>query len=139
MSKKSLYSLMLILYALGCFWLLLHLLFLEGQHHVTLCPFKAISGFPCPACGTTTSCVHILQGRAKEAIYANPLGYVAITFMIALPVWMLMDLIRKSDSLFSCYLRSESLIKRSLAVKILLFILILSIWTWNILKHINSV
>ena len=38
----------------------------------TVCPFKAITKIPCPACGLTHATIYLLTGRLKESLNANP-------------------------------------------------------------------
>lgn len=55
------------------------------------CPFRALTGIPCPTCGTTHAAVALLQGRFGAALAANPLATVAgIAFVaggVLAPVW----------------------------------------------------
>jgi len=37
------------------------------------CPFRSLTGVPCPLCGTTTSLTRLLAGDAAGAVTANPL------------------------------------------------------------------
>lgn len=138
MNKKHLYSLILSLCTLGCIWLLSHLQYLSTHSkEVVLCPIKLVSTYPCPACGTTAACLEILEGNFLRAIYINPLGYLALLALGILPIWILTDIIRKSDSFFVYYQQIENNIKQSWLIKILLIVLILSIWLRNLLNHNN--
>lgn len=38
------------------------------------CPFRMITGIPCPGCGLTTAFYKILQLKFLEAFYLNPLS-----------------------------------------------------------------
>ena len=55
------------------------------------CAFRAITGIPCPTCGTTHAAVALLQGHLLAALAANPLAALAgIGFVaggLAAPVW----------------------------------------------------
>ncbi len=56
-----------------------------------VCPFRALTGIPCPTCGTTHAAVALLRGRIGAALAANPLATVAgIAFVaggVLAPVW----------------------------------------------------
>lgn len=46
------------------------------------CAFKALTGFPCPTCGSTRSIVHLAHAQFFSAFTMNPL--VFMTFLAAL-------------------------------------------------------
>ena len=56
------------------------------------CPFRALTGVPCPTCGTTHAAVALLHGHVGAALAANPLAAVAgIVFVVggvSAPVWV---------------------------------------------------
>lgn len=49
-----------------------------------LCPIRLLTGYPCPACGTTRSIGAITEGRFSDALSLNPIGFLVI---FALAVW----------------------------------------------------
>jgi hypothetical protein len=49
-----------------------------------VCPFRLITGLPCPGCGLTRSWVFIAHGDLGAALRANPFGYLAMAAAIAL-------------------------------------------------------
>lgn len=55
------------------------------------CPFRALTGIPCPTCGTTHAAVALLHGEIGAAVAANPLATVAgIGFVVGgviAPIW----------------------------------------------------
>lgn len=55
------------------------------------CPFRAITGIPCPTCGTTHAALALLNGQLGDAFSANPLAALAgIAFVaggLLAPVW----------------------------------------------------
>jgi Protein of unknown function (DUF2752) len=52
----------------------------------TLCPFRAITGIPCPFCGGTTAAVRIGHLDLLGALRANPVVVIGAVFVLALPV-----------------------------------------------------
>jgi hypothetical protein len=60
------------------------------------CPFRAITGIPCPTCGTTHAAVALLNGRLGAALAANPLSTAAaVVFLLGgvlAPVWATLKL-----------------------------------------------
>jgi Protein of unknown function (DUF2752) len=52
----------------------------------TLCPFRAITGIPCPFCGGTTAAVRIGHFDLLGALRANPVVVVGAIAVMAIPV-----------------------------------------------------
>lgn len=48
-----------------------------------LCLFHRLTGWPCPACGTTRGVLNLLAGRVAEAWLANPLMMTFLPLMLA--------------------------------------------------------
>lgn len=46
------------------------------------CPFKAITGIPCPGCGMTRAVLHACKGDFREAFRYHPLWIVAVPLVI---------------------------------------------------------
>lgn len=55
----------------------------ESLFH-TVCPFRIITGFPCPGCGLTHGCIYILTGRWKLAAEYNLAAFLWIPFILYL-------------------------------------------------------
>jgi hypothetical protein len=74
----------------GCS-LLLRPLWLELAPFVPACPFRVITGIPCPTCGTTHAAIALLEGRVGDAFAANPLAALTgICFIVGgllAPAW----------------------------------------------------
>jgi len=56
------------------------------NHHLdteqSLCPFKMLTGFPCPGCGITKSLVYFYEGNILKSISYHVLGPFVIVFCI---------------------------------------------------------
>lgn len=48
----------------------------------TICPLAAMTGFPCPGCGSTRALLLILTGRFGEAFRYNPCIYLWILLAV---------------------------------------------------------
>lgn len=48
----------------------------------TICPFSAITGLPCPGCGSTRALFFVLTGRFGEAFRYNPCIYLWILLAV---------------------------------------------------------
>jgi len=51
-----------------------------------VCPFRLITGLPCPGCGLTRAWVYAAHGRWADSFAANPFGLVAAGLVVALVV-----------------------------------------------------
>jgi hypothetical protein len=56
----------------------------EAEHGPVICPFRRVTGLPCPGCGLTRAWVLALHGRCLQALEANP--FVLITLPLAVGV-----------------------------------------------------
>jgi hypothetical protein len=51
-----------------------------------VCPFRALTGVPCPLCGLTTSWAAALDGRLDASIAAHPVGLPLLAAWIGFSV-----------------------------------------------------
>ena len=87
--------------------------------------FKEISkSNKCEICGSKS---------INVALNFNPIGYIVALIMLVAPVWIIMDIIKKTNSLFNFYLKTENYLKR-LKIAIPLILLVIINWIWNITK-----
>lgn len=52
----------------------------------TLCPLRALTGIPCPICGTTTAGVRLGRGDVLGAFLANPVTLLAGALLVLAPL-----------------------------------------------------
>ena len=50
----------------------------------SLCPFKRVTGLPCPGCGMTRSVVTLLHGDLAASLYYHPLGIAVVAICLGL-------------------------------------------------------
>ena len=95
------------------------------------CPFKTITGIPCPGCGGIRVTQYLLQGDFINALYTNPLSCLFCLLCATLPFW----------SFYDCY-KSKQTLKNFLTTKwsnkilIIIGIILFANWIWNIIKNI---
>lgn len=69
------------------------------DHHLetdqSLCPFKMLTGFPCPGCGITKSLVYLYQGDLGRSFYYHIFGPFAFLFCIVAIVTLSAEIINK--------------------------------------------
>jgi len=62
---------------------------------VPACPFHALTGMPCPGCGSTRALVALVRGDFAGALGWNPVAALAIlggwTVAAVAPLWIFLD------------------------------------------------
>jgi len=103
------------------------------NNQINGCLIKHLTNIPCPSCGSSRSVISLLNGDFIVALNFNPIGYIIVLTMLVAPVWIIMDTITKTNSLFNFYLKTENYLKK-LKVAIPLILIIIMNWIWNITK-----
>lgn len=137
LSRNKLYLIILIACVAGYVWLAMNW-FYPPVHHskeTSVCLLKHFTNIPCPSCGSTRSLLSILNGDFLEGLYLNPLGYLLLAIMIVAPLWVINDVVRKSESLMKFYNQTEIFLSRK-KIAIPAITLVLLNWAWNIYKGI---
>ncbi|MGN5954529.1 DUF2752 domain-containing protein [Sphingobacterium lactis] len=129
--KNKLYRITGIVCFLGLLWLgLIH----YSEADATVCPIKLATGYPCPSCGSSRSILAFLKGDFRDAIMINPLGIVSLIIIICIILLLLIDIVFKKDLYYRTYSYVEQFLKTNKLISILLILLILANWIWNIKK-----
>ncbi len=106
----------------------------SGDDNVAgVCLIKHVTSVPCPSCGSTKSVMAILQGKVREALFWNPLGFLLLPGLLIAPFWLSFDLILRKNSLLNFFRKAELIISRRW-VAIPAILLIIVNWIWNITK-----
>jgi Protein of unknown function (DUF2752) len=108
-NKRKLYGIIGALITLLIpYYFLLH----NGNHHLetdqSLCPFKMLTGFPCPGCGITKSLVYFYEGDIYKSIGYHILGPFVIAFCILTIAVLTTELFTKKEY-FSKWLYNKKL------------------------------
>ncbi|TIC88988.1 DUF2752 domain-containing protein [Nocardioides sp. GY 10113] len=61
-----------------------------------LCPFRQLTGLPCPGCGLTRSWVYLVHGWWRESLAAHPFGPVAAGIVVLVAVLLALSRVRRS-------------------------------------------
>jgi hypothetical protein len=56
-------------------------------HLPVLCPFRALTGLPCPSCGLTRSFIALGHLQLGESLAYHPLGPLCYALVVSLLVW----------------------------------------------------
>lgn len=87
------------------------------------CPFKTVTGIPCPGCGGMRSLDALIQGAFVQALRINPLSVLLIAGIAGSCLWLSWDLLRNTNTF-------DNVIKRLNNRSILWFIIALLIANW---------
>lgn len=128
------YLLTITLLISGWVWLLYNTYNSHIASGHTLCFVRNVTGYPCPACGTTNAVQTILDGSFKEALFINPLGYIALLALLFLPFAALVDLISGRRYVYSLYTNFDKQLKQHPLLLIIIILLLLINWIWNLYK-----
>ena len=60
-----------------------------------VCPFRLMTGLPCPGCGLTRSWVYLLHGQPGAATAANPFGILVLLASVALVAVVTSSVVRR--------------------------------------------
>lgn len=63
----------------------------------SFCPFKMLTGFPCPGCGITKSLVSCYEGDFYKSISYNLFGPLVIVFCIVTIIVLVTEIITKKE------------------------------------------
>jgi|TARA_B110000259_G_C14015421_1_gene401133 hypothetical protein len=134
LNRNKLYSILFTACIVGYIWIyfISEKQFTENNS-VNACLIKHLTNIPCPSCGSSRSVISLLNGDFIVALNFNPIGYIVALIMLVAPVWIIMDIIKKTNSLFNFYLKTENYLKR-LKIAIPLILLVIINWIWNITK-----
>lgn len=99
----------------------------------TLCFVKQVSGYPCPSCGTTRSVIALLHGNWLDGFLLNPFGYLVLTGLLLIPLWLLYDFFLKKESLWIWYAKAEHQLQKG-KLAIVLIAMVMANWIWNFYK-----
>ena len=84
----------------------------NANHHLetdqSLCPFKMLTGFPCPGCGITKSLVYFYEGDLYKSVSYHILGPFVIAFCLLTIIVLSAELITKKEY-FNKWLYSKKL------------------------------
>lgn len=132
--RNKLYLLILLSCFAGYVWLYFSLQNeLIAQKSVEVCFIKHITHVPCPSCGSTRSIMSLIRGEFMGALNMNPLGYLVALIMLIAPIWIMLDGVMKSNTLYNFYLKAEFHLKKP-KFFIPLILLVIINWIWNINK-----
>jgi len=134
-NDRKIYWILTLLSLAGYTWLGYHIVW-HNHTAVTVCMFKNITGLPCPSCGITRSVLSLMQGDLYHAWMINPLGIIAALMLVAIPIWMAIDIVTARISLALAFRSAEEKIRTQKIIYIPLILLMAVNWGWNILKDL---
>jgi hypothetical protein len=136
MDRRRLSILVLVLTAAGYLWLAWNIADASAGRLPDACLWKAVTGVPCPSCGTTRSIMHLAEGDLTGAVMTNPFGLILAGAMIVIPFWVIADLVRGRDGFFRFYNAMGESFSRRRWLPVAAALVAASNWVWNIFKGI---
>jgi len=133
MKKSALYALLAVACIVSYGWILYALTWPSSGF--TPCFFKNLTGIACPSCGTTRAVLVLAQGDLKSSLAINPVGILAAMMLVAVPLMLIYDLIARKQLVFDLFKKTEAVV-RTRPIAIILLILIVLNWMWNIQKNL---
>lgn len=132
MKKNQLYILLLSLSLVGYAWLGWNVA--EESATPTACIFKAVTHLPCPSCGTTRALVVMMRGDIGASLLINPFGLLLALALVIVPLWIVVDALRRRDSLFRSYVEAERSLSENRWISVPALAAVVLNWCWNIAK-----
>lgn len=83
---------------IGGYLVFFYIYSITSDKEVTTCPFKNVTGIPCPGCGMGRATLELVHFDIKESLRFHPL---AIPFNLAVVVavfWLFRDVVKDSNS-----------------------------------------
>jgi hypothetical protein len=68
--------------------------------HISACPFRNLTGLPCPGCGMTRAFHHLTHGHVAEALRYNPLSIILFGAAVVELVNSVVGAVRRGRPLF---------------------------------------
>jgi len=134
LNRNKLYIFLLLACSIGYVWLFYSTTKLQlSQSSFEVCIIKHLTNIPCPSCGSTRSVQSLMSGNFFQSLYINPMGLIISCIMIVTPIWILMDVTTRGNTLLRFYERTEYFLKKPM-VAIPLILIVLLNWIWNIIK-----
>lgn len=134
LDRNKLYSILLIACLAGYIWLYFSITKnITKNKSVEVCLIKYLTNIPCPSCGSSRSVISLTKGDLIGALNFNPIGYLVSIIMLIAPIWIILDTMIKTKTLFGFYLKIETYVKRP-KIAIPLILLVIINWIWNITK-----
>ena len=134
MTRRGLYLFSASASVVGYVWLLISYLY-PGEEVWTGCLFKKLVSLPCPSCGSTRSILTLCHGDLKGSLLLNPNGAFLALLMLIIPLWIIIDGIKRKDSYYCFYTWMEKVVNKRGVYSILIGLVIMN-WFWNIYKNI---
>ncbi|MBC7640962.1 MAG: DUF2752 domain-containing protein [Flavobacterium sp.] len=65
----------------------------------SFCPFKMLTGFPCPGCGITKSLVYFYKGDLYKSMFYHVLGPFVVLFAMLTIILLTIEIVTKKEYL----------------------------------------
>ncbi len=134
---RRFYSFLILMYLAGLLLILWNPETEPGRYS-SACFFRNITGIPCPGCGMGRGVVHTFQLDFISAVKSHPFAVLVGLIIIVLPIWVCIDLFRRSKSLFVFSGQLDFYFAQNRWAFWSLMILLVLLWIINIYKFQHS-
>ena len=94
----------------------------------TFCPFRLLTGYPCPGCGISRSIGALIQGNVSLSLSLHPLGL--LVFFVFIIFMTNPDYLAAFGKRFNYFFNSKP---NSIRISLSLITLLL-LWIWNLTR-----
>lgn len=133
LTRTKFYTLMGVACGAGYAWLFANYHTYQQEGRFNVCIIKRATSLPCPSCGSTRAVEALIHGHFIESILWNPIGILLVAILIIAPLWIVKDMISKSNSFYNWHKNFEILLKKK-RYAIPLIMLVMANWIWNMYK-----
>lgn len=133
MKHKQVKICVLILIAIGILYVFVISFFGLDKLKVNSCFLKSITGFPCVTCGTTRAFLLLIKGEIYKSLLMNPLGLVLFIGTVSFLFLLIYDYFI-GTKILNKLIEKVKLLQLNNRIIILLFLLLLLNWIWNVIK-----
>jgi len=133
MNHKQTKIYVLILIAIGVLYVFFISFFGLDKLKVNSCFLKSITGYPCVTCGTTRAFLLLIKGEIYQSLLMNPIGLVVFISAASFLFLLIYDYFIGTKILNKLLEKVQGLRLNNRMI-ILLFLLLLLNWIWNVIK-----
>lgn len=104
-----------------------------GGVDLIVCPFRLVTGWPCPSCGATRAVLLLLRGEVSAAFLMNPVGPLVAVVTLLAAAGVIVDRIRGTDRVRAVGDAAMRRLRQPMVARIAVLLVLVN-WAWNLQK-----